>query len=372
MQDIQRKTKNWLYIRTLQDKLALLGLHVRHSWHHSTPSKMGNYLLVKWEKWRKKEVLRSKPYIYRVEPLNICNLHCPLCETGIGAQKRPLGQLSLAKYQEIVDSIAPYAYSLELYHYGEPFLHRHIFEMVSYAKQKKIFVMFNTHFNHFNEQMADKLVLSGLDLLNISIDGSTQEVYGNYRVGGSLQKVWDNLALLVEAKKRHNHYAPFIIVRMLVNKQNEHQVEELRQQAYARGANLFSPAEFFYDAHHPADVQQWQPSQHNHLQHALTDSEHCAFLWENFTVQWDGGVLPCCWFAHPEHVVGNLFSEPLEKIWNNEAYRLSRRMFSQLLPAGAVPTTCATCKGQPLKSPDFLKNIKEARQSEIIPLTPKF
>ena len=53
-----------------------------------TQKKLDNFLLARKEEDEKKLRLHSKPYHFVKEPTNVCNLHCPLCSTGINAETR--------------------------------------------------------------------------------------------------------------------------------------------------------------------------------------------------------------------------------------------------------------------------------------------
>jgi len=97
--------------------------------------------------------------------------------------------MNLEDFKRIVDQIAPYAYYVELYNWGEPFLHPQIFDMIRYASERKISVQLSSNLNYFNEEMAEQAVASGLTRLLVSVDGATQETYEKYRCGGRLEVV---------------------------------------------------------------------------------------------------------------------------------------------------------------------------------------
>ena len=67
--------------------------------------KYDNYILAKQEEKEKKVILKSQPYNVVIEPTNICNLQCPLCSTGIGAQTRKKGVLELENFKFVIDQI---------------------------------------------------------------------------------------------------------------------------------------------------------------------------------------------------------------------------------------------------------------------------
>ena len=147
-----------------------LARSLRSWWHyrglylsHSTWPKLRNLLALKVQKWLCRDVVAGLPYRYTIEPINLCNLHCPLCPTGTGALAQPRGKMSLSDFQRIVDSIAQYAYTLDLFNWGEPFLHQDIFAMIRYARAKGIAVRLSTNLNHFDARMATETVASGLD-----------------------------------------------------------------------------------------------------------------------------------------------------------------------------------------------------------------
>jgi radical SAM protein with 4Fe4S-binding SPASM domain len=63
----------------------------------------------------------------------------------------------------------------------------------------------------------------------------------------------------------------------------------------------------------------------------------CDFLWNKSYVLVDGDVRPCCVAQAP--VVGNLFRERFDRLWNNENYRTMRR---RLVAKDPVPA-CRGC-----------------------------
>ena len=72
---------------------------------------------------------------------------------------------------------------------------------------------------------------------NISIDGTTQEVYEKYRVGGNLEKVFDNLKKLIARKKLYKSNTK-IHWDFIVMKHNAHQVEEAKKMASDFGVGI--------------------------------------------------------------------------------------------------------------------------------------
>src|SRR5688500_17730381 len=80
---------------------------------------------------------------------------------------------------------------LIFYSQGEPYINPKFLDMVKYAHKRGIYTITSTNGHFLNSENARKTVESGLDRILISIDGSTQEVYEQYRKEGHLETVLD-------------------------------------------------------------------------------------------------------------------------------------------------------------------------------------
>jgi len=314
---------------------------------------MANMLLIKVQEWLRLGRIRGFPYRYILDPTNICNLRCPVCPTGLATIGRERGSMDFDRFQKITNQIARYAYRLELCNFGEPLLHPRIFDMINYAHQRKISVMLSSNLNFFDQKMAEQTVTSGLDMLIVSVDGATQETYEKYRVGGNLSRVLSNARLLVEEKHRQRSQYPIVIISMLINRHNEHQISEMRQIAKTLGVDAFTTGSFLVDTTDPIQVKEWLPieqswSCYDYSEEKLENVCNRSDLWESMTINWDGGVVPCCWLHRKENDFENIFKKPLAEVWNSEAYISSRRLFAFGGPkVGLQETICTRCKGKP-------------------------
>ncbi len=325
---------------------------------NSTPTKIANIILAKGGKYLRRDRLASMPYRYTIDPTNVCNLRCPLCPTGLGILKRDRGLITVDAFRRLADEIAPWCYLLELYNWGEPFLHPGIFEMISYAHQRKILVRLSSNLNHYGEETARQTVEAGLDGIIVSVDGATEESYQKYRRRGKLQTVLRNLQSLVDAKRASKADHPFIMVRMLVNRYNEGEIETLRETIMDIGADIFVTGDLFIDTTDDAQRQEWLPVDPGNSayqyqdasdgQRAIENVWHCSDLWESMTINWDGGVSPCCWLHDQHYDFANALQQPIREIWNAEAYVSARRVFARGGPrAGPQKVICTECRGRP-------------------------
>jgi radical SAM protein with 4Fe4S-binding SPASM domain len=280
-------------------------------------------------KYLHKPVQLGMPFSISFEPTTSCNLRCPECPSGLRSFSRETGMLKEDFFKETIDQISDRLTYLTFYFQGEPYLHKNFLEMVSYARSKKIYTATSTNAHYLTDAMSKKTVESGLDRLIISIDGTTQETYKQYRVGGQLHKVIDGAKNIVKWKKKLKAKTPYIIFQFLVVKPNEHQIDELKAIAKEIGVNavILKTAQV-YDYEYGNDliptIDKYSRYKKNDdgtysIKNNLENS--CWKLWHSCVITWDGKVVPCCFDKDAQYQLGNLQTHTFSEIWNNELYK---------------------------------------------------
>ena len=177
------------------------------------------------------------PVSVSFEPTTSCNLRCPECPSGLRQFTRPTGMLQNDFFKRTIDDIHKELLYLIFYFQGEPYLNPEFLEMVKYASDQKIYTATSTNAHYLTDEVAKKTVESGLDRLIISIDGTTQDVYQQYRVGGNLAKVLEGTRNIMKWKKELKSKTPFVFFQFLVVKPNEHQIEDIKRLAKEVGVD---------------------------------------------------------------------------------------------------------------------------------------
>src|SRR5687767_4504269 len=185
----------------------------------------------------KKPVQWGLPVSISFEPTTSCNLRCPECPSGLRAFTRPTGMLKKDFFTQTIDDIHKELLYLIFYFQGEPYLNTSFLDMVKYASDKGIYTATSTNAHYLTDEAAKKTVESGLDRLIISIDGTTQETYKQYRVGGNLGKVIEGAKNIVKWKKQLKSKTPFVFFQFLVVRPNEHQLEDVKKLAREVGVD---------------------------------------------------------------------------------------------------------------------------------------
>lgn len=300
-------------------------------------------------KWTGKPVQWGYPVSISFEPTTSCNLRCPECPSGLRAFTRPTGMLQKDFFRDTIDQLYKELLYLVFYFQGEPYLNPAFLEMVKYASQKGIYTATSTNAHYLTDANAKKTIESGLDRLIISIDGTTQDVYQQYRVGGKLEKVLEGARNIVKWKKEMKSSKPFVVFQFLVVKPNEHQVDEVRKLATEIGVDdvWLKTAQVYDYENDPNQLiptidkySRYKKNQQGEFQFKNSLSNHCWRLWHATVITWDGLVVPCCFDKDAQHKLGDLKGKPFKEIWHNDDYVNFRR---QILQSRKNIDICANC-----------------------------
>ena len=300
-------------------------------------------------KWTKKPIQWGYPISISFEPTTSCNLRCPECPSGLRSFTRPTGMLQKDFFSETIDQLHQELLYLIFYFQGEPYLNPDFLEMVKYASKKGIYTATSTNAHYLNDANAKKTVESGLDRLIISIDGTTQDVYEQYRVGGRLEKVLEGSRNIMKWKKELKSKTPFVFFQFLVVKPNEHQIEEIKKLSKEIGVDevRFKTAQVYDYENDPNQLipanskfSRYRKDKNGNYQVKNNLNNHCWRLWHASVISWDGLVVPCCFDKDAQHQLGDLKNKAFKDIWQNESYIKFR---SQVLQSRKNIDICSNC-----------------------------
>jgi hypothetical protein len=291
---------------------------------------------------------RGLPISISIEPTTSCNLRCPECPSGLRSFTRPTGMLPEKLFMQTIDELADTLLYLIFYFQGEPYLHPKFLDLVKYASKKGIYTATSTNAHYLTDFTAKQTIESGLDRMIISIDGTTQEVYEQYRVGGNLNKVIEGTKKIVHWKKALKSKTPHIIFQFLVVKPNEHQIEDVKLMAKELGVDevAFKTAQI-YDYKNGSSLI---PSIHKYARYEQNSDgkyqiknkllDNCWKMWHSCVITWDGLVVPCCFDKDAEYRMGDLKNKTFKAVWQSESYQKFRK---SLTNARAEIEMCKNC-----------------------------
>ena len=287
------------------------------------------------------------PVSIAIEPTTSCNLRCPECPSGLRSFTRETGMVDENFFRKTIDDLSDDLLYLTFYFQGEPYLHPKFADMVKYASAKKIFTVTSTNAHYLNDSNSKRTVESGLDRLIISIDGTTQEVYEQYRIGGNLEKVLEGTKNILHWRKEMKSKTPQVIFQFLVVKPNEHQVEEVKRLGKQLGVDdvwLKTAQVYDYESGNDLIPSIDKYSRYRKINGKYTIKNrllnHCWKMWHSCVITWDGKVVPCCFDKDAKHQLGDLSMQSFTDIWGSERYQQFR---ASLLKSRKEIDICSNC-----------------------------
>ncbi len=315
---------------------------------------MKNY----WVLQREPEIVDTEVLTVIIEPTVRCNLNCITCsEVTRGRTKK---DMSFSEFKSILDQF-PYAIKLALQGVGEPLLNRDLFRMIRLAKERKIYVYFNSNGTLLDEENSNWLIQSGLDLINFSIDGGTKEVYEKIRRGASFEEFRRRVKRFMEIKGAHplpevhawfvlNQYnredilptlrfirdlgiSKLNIQRMhtwgrkdkrdVVNDDEFLKLKGIKEEVTIASEEIGISVEWLWDIEDKKPIRR------------------CQAPWYTTYITVEGYVTPCCVHGSDPQLIrfGQLKENSFKEIWNGKEYQEFRKM----LKSDSPPSICREC-----------------------------
>ena len=310
----------------------LEGIHVLQKLNIS---KLWNILLLKLSYYisigSKRNIHWGKPFALSIEPTTSCNLRCPECPSGLRSFTRPVGSIELDFYKSIIKECKSFLSYLILYFQGEPFLNRNFFDLVSYASDNGIYTVTSTNAHFLDDGNAKKTILSGLDKIIISLDGTDQESYEQYRIGGHYETVINGIQKLIFWRKKLNKSKPLIVLQFLVFKTNQHQLGDIKKLSRKLKVDQLSiKTAQVYNLDKGSDIipDNEKMSRYKKLngQYIIKNKleNKCWRMWSSSVITWDGKMVPCCFDKDAKYIYGNLKDSKFSEIWNGKNHEQFR------------------------------------------------
>lgn len=300
-----------------------------------------------------------------VENVSRCNFHCTMCQVSDWPNNKRAEDMEFEDFKKLIDK----QYGLieiKIAGYGEPLLGEDkYFDMIAYARSKNIWVraITNASLLHLKDNYK-KLIDSGVNEVQISIDGTTKDVFEKIRRGSKFERVKANCKLI-------NDYCEskgLLKTRMwtVLQRDNIHQVYDFPPLAKELNFKRLSLSleltdwgkESWKDKIKDITVvQQVDQAMVNQLL-ALADGlnievtfwravskfsyksskQVCPWPFERAFVSSDMRIVPCCMIATPE-VADFGDANDFDHIWHSDTYKRFRESHLQ----GRIPEYCKNC-----------------------------
>lgn len=334
------------------ERVTLVNNDIAYFWEHVPDEKYQNWLTMSNPRINEDFSTDGFPFFLQIEPTNYCNLKCPICPAGGWGFKRKRRHMTLEEFRSIIDDMDNYLLFLTLWDWGEPLLNPELPAMIRYAAERDIKTVVSTNCNSnlfHEEEYLESLLRSGLSTLIFAVDSIHQDVYAQYREQGNIQKAIGGIERAVALKKKIG-MGPLLMVRMVVMKQNEHEIGAMRNLARKIGVDRFSVKTMnplYISESSDKNIVPRNPKYRRYQYKAgtyerLKTPYRCDIIFRQCTIHSNGTVVPCCWWYDDEYATNNVFTDGgLTRIWNSQSYRELRRAVLENKDAFLYCQTCS-------------------------------
>ncbi len=257
-----------------------------------------------------------------VDITEVCNLACIHCAHPSFkiSDKYNKSMLSPELNKKMVNEVATHGENITKYirytSNGEPLVHPKSYEMILYAVQNsKTKVTLTTNGTLLKERKMQKLLDTGLHMIDVSIDALTKETYSQIRVGGNLDITKKNVIKLLDLRNKSKGNTKMII-SFVEQKENSSEIEGFKKFWTDQGAD-----EVLIRRLHTNSGSNLS------LKNTNTDSVKrtpCLYPWERIVLTAKGmlSFCPTDWFGKSEIV--DYKNNTIKEVWNNNFYQKIR------------------------------------------------
>jgi len=308
-----------------------------------------------------------------IEPTSRCNELCQQCPRTLLSREEDR-DLPFDQFREIVDQF-PVLDRVVLHGLGEPLLNKDLPRMVKYLKDRGTYVLFNSNGTLLTSKRGQALIDAGLDEYRLSMDGATREMYARVRGVDAFDKIWRNMRNFVAMQREQDASKPAVSLWFTAMRENiaelprlieladENGIREVYMQRFVyfeKGLAMANQALFRRSSKEELDIVrrcEQMCEERGILFKAAGSATPMESIVRDFGERpWSGcnrpytltyitssgNVLSCCFSPfghrsakeyHEERVLGNVFKESIQSIWNGERYEAFRAAFESDHPA---------------------------------------
>ncbi len=185
-----------------------------------------------------KKKVTGKTFSAVIEISGYCNARCPYCPTS-SSKSTSKEFIAPALLEEIIihlkrEKLLPDGATIQLYNYGEPFIHPQINEILEVLEKNNCRAGFSSNFIKLPK--IENKHYNVIDFIVFSLCGLTEETYRRI-YGANIEKILNNFDLFLENKKLHNDNIRMVI-NWLVYKFSEHQIDDAKTYFTERNSDF--------------------------------------------------------------------------------------------------------------------------------------
>lgn len=303
-----------------------------------------------------------------------CNLKCIHCRSSSKIAVKGHPDFSTEEAFRIIDDITSFAKPVIVLSGGEPLIRRDVFEIAKYGKDKGLRMCLATNGTLVTDDVCDKIKASGIKMVSLSLDGSTEDIHDDFRnqrgafagtinAAGLFKKHGIEFIINSSFTKRNQEEIPkvynlakelgatawymFMIVptgrgedlmNELISKDDYEEVLEWHYQMEKDEKDMLvrpTCAPHYYRVVLQKSKEEGTKFERRTLKFSTGGAKGCIAGQLIALIDVDGNVLPCSYFPKP---AGNIRKESFKEIWGNSD------LFKELRDFKKYKGKCGSCE----------------------------
>lgn len=307
------------------------------------------------------------PLVLFIDPSDACNSKCSFCPTSnhelMKEVKRPLKQMSFGLFSKIINDLEEFETKVKvirLYGHGEPLLNKDFCDMVFCAKKSSKVETVDTTTNGIlltNPYLRSKLIDSGIDRINISVNGLSDEQYLTY---AGINLDFKNYVEGIKQFYKNKKDTTYLFIKIngdTISKEDEQKFLEIFEPitdsiAIEKSMNCwnnFEPKGFIRKEENIGIYGQ-----------AINKSvDICPYLFYSMMINSNGEVSNCFLDWNLKMVIEDVKYSSVKQIWNGHTLKEMRKLM--LYGHRKVHPICSKCeqllKGMPENLDPYRKEL---------------
>lgn len=284
---------------------------------------------VKWAAYESGQTrLVPPPDRMYIESTNLCNLDCVMCPTGLKQITRPKGYMEFELFKAIVDEMAPWVKATTLHIWGEPLMHKRLFDMIAYCRQKGLRSEISTNATLLDERKAKGLLEAGLNVIYLCLDGFRPETYESIRVKADYERTNSNIMRFLELKAQGGYTHPYVNLQIIQMEQTMPEIEEFVRAWSQPGIDHINVKPFDSWGGQIERISELRAD--DPAQFVPPERYACPNLWYHVHIYWDGRIAMCDRDFNLAYDLGSVISPAgqveVMKNWNGPKMQELRRL----------------------------------------------
>ncbi len=303
-----------------------------------------------------------------------CNLRCVHCRSSSELSIKGHPDLPINDAFRIIDDVSGYAKPVVVLSGGEPLMRDDLFDIADYGTKKGLRMCLATNGSLVDERVCRIIKKSGIRMVSLSLDGSTQEIHDNFRNQEGAFKG------IINASELFRKHGIEFLINSSFTKRNQEEIPKVYRLAKELGATawymfmivptgrgeemmneLISKEDYeeILDWHYHMEEEerdmlvrptcaphyyrivlqkakeQGKRYERRSLKFSTGGSKGCIAGQLICLIDVDGNVLPCSYFPVP---AGNILKQPFKEIWENSS------LFKDLRDFKGYKGKCGECE----------------------------